>query len=101
MAADSAPEASAEYSPELEYPMTTLPTPETCAREILAIFVWHFGLLAGDVLRRKDFLTLWPQRGYRPKDFKAGLKFAIESGWLELLPGDNSYRLTRRGFTDG
>ena len=83
---------------ESEGSMTTLPTPEQCAREILAIFVWHFGLLAGDVLRSNNFLTLWPQRGYRSEDFDVGLQFAIESGWLELLPGDKSYRLTKSGF---
>ncbi len=81
--------------------MATKPTPEKCAREILAIFVSHFGLLAGEVLRRNNFLTLWPQRGYSAEDFEAGLQFAIKSGWLEVLPGDNSYRLTKRGFTDG
>ena len=81
--------------------MAALATPEKCAREILAIFVWHFGLLAGEVLRRKNFLTLWPQRGYRPRDFNAGLQYAVENGWLELIPGDNSFRLTRSGFTDG
>jgi len=41
--------------------MATLPTPEQCASEILAIFVCHFGLLAGDILRRNNFLTF----GYR------------------------------------
>jgi len=81
--------------------MATLPTPEQCAHAILAIFVAHYSLRPGDVLRRKNFLTLWPLRGYRPKDFKAGLQFAIECGWLELLPGRNAYRLTRSGFTDG
>ena len=79
--------------------MATLRTPEQCAREILAIFVWHFGLLAREVLRRNNFLTLWQQRGYRPEDFNAGVQFAIESGWLELLPDRNSYRLTKSGFT--
>jgi len=79
--------------------MATLRTPEQCAREILAIFVWHFGLLAGDVLRRNNFLTLWQQRDYGPEDFSAGVQFAIESGWLELLPDRNSYRLTKSGFT--
>ncbi len=78
--------------------MATLPTPEQCAREILAIFVWHFGLLAGDVLRRNNFLTLWQQRSYRPEDFNVGVQFAIESGWLELLADRNSYRLTKSGF---
>jgi len=79
--------------------MATLRTPEQCAREILTIFVWHFGLLAREVLRRNNFLTLWQQRGYRPEDFNAGVQFAIESGWLELLPDRNSYRLTKSGFT--
>jgi len=81
--------------------MAATPTPEQCARAILAIFVLHYGSRPGDVLRKNNFATLWPQRGYRPKDFKAGLQFAIESKWLELLPGDNSYRLTKSGFTDG
>ena len=78
--------------------MVTLRTPEQCAREILAIFVWHYGLLAGEVLRRNNFLTLWPQRGYSSENFKAGVQFAIENLWLELLPDGNSYRLTRSGF---
>ena len=81
--------------------MSTLPTAEQCARAILAIFVSHFGLRPGEVLPRRNFETIWPQRGYRPKDFKAGLQFAIEIGWLELLPGDNVFRLTKIGFTDG
>jgi hypothetical protein len=81
--------------------VATRPTTEQCAREILAIFISHYGLRPGDVLRRNSFDTLWPQRGYRPKDFHAGLKFAVENGWLELLPDGKSYRLTKNGFTDG
>lgn len=81
--------------------MAILRTPEQCAHAILDIFVLHFGLLAGEVLPRKNFLTIWPQRGYRPKDFKAGLQFATKSGWLELLPDSKSFRLTKSGFTDG
>jgi hypothetical protein len=81
----------------LEGPMVTLPTPEQCATAILAIYVWHFGLLAGDVLFSKSFLALWEKRGYQLRDFKAGVEFALESGWLELLPGGKSYRLTRSG----
>jgi hypothetical protein len=76
----------------------TQPSPELCAGAILAIFVWHFGLLAGDVRRSDSFLTLWQQRGYRPKDLETGLQFAIERGWLELLPDFKSYRLTKSGF---
>jgi len=81
--------------------MATRPTPEQCARAILAIFVAHYGLRPNDVLRRNNFLTLWPQRGYRPRDFKAGLQFAIDTGWLELLPSGKLYRLTKSGFTNG
>jgi hypothetical protein len=77
----------------------TQPTPEQCAGAILSILVWHFGLLTGDVLRSNSFPTLWKQRGYRPKDFKAGVQFAVESGWLEELPSGKSYRLTKNGFT--
>jgi len=80
--------------------MATLATPEQCAREILAISVWHFGLLAGDIVHSKNFLTLWSQRGYRLAEFNVGLHYAVDSGWLELLPGANSYRLTKSGFTD-
>ena len=80
--------------------MTTLPTPQQSAHEILAIFVWHFGLLAGEVLPSNSFSALWQRRGYRPEDFNAGLLYAIESGWLEVLPGGNSYRLTKSGFAD-
>jgi hypothetical protein len=79
---------------------STQPTPELCAGAILAIFVWHFGLLAGDVRRSDSFVTLWQQRGYRPKDLEVGLEYAVEHGWLEALPGGNAYRLTKRGFED-
>jgi len=81
--------------------VATRPTIEQCAREILAIFVSHYGSRPGEVLRRTSFLKLWPQRGYRPKDFGAGITFAVESGWLELLPDGGSYRLTKYGYTDG
>ena len=81
--------------------MASSTTPEQYARAILAIFVSHFGLRPGEIMPRKNFLTIWPQRGYRPKDFKAGLQFATESGWLELLPNGKSFRLTKSGFTDG
>lgn len=101
LAVGFAVEAPAGCSLEWEYLMAKAPTPEKCAREILAIVIWHFGLLAGEVLQRKSFLALWAQRGYLPKDFKAGVQFAVDSGWLEQLPGDKAYRLTKSGFTDG
>lgn len=84
-----------------EFQMATTLSPEQYARAILAILVSHFGLRPNEVLPRKSFKVIWPQRGYRPKDFKLGLEFAAESGWLELLPGGESYRLTKSGFMDG
>ena len=89
------------FGPDLESQMAAPRTPEQCAHAILAIFVSHFGLRPNEVLPRRSFLTIWPQRGYRPKDFKAGLQFATESGWLEPLPGGKALRLTKSGFTDG
>jgi len=77
---------------------STQRTPELCAGAILAIFVWHFGLLAGDVRRGDSFLTLWQQRGYRQKDLEVGLQYAVERRWLELLPDSKSYRLTKSGL---
>ena len=78
--------------------MENLPTPEQCAGAILAILVWHFGLLAGDVLRSKSFLPVWHKRGYRLKDFESGVQFALESGWLKPLADGKSYLLTKSGF---
>ena len=85
----------------MEFQVAIPHTPEQYAHAILDIVVLHFGLLAGDVLPRENFLTIWPQRGCRPKDFRVGLQFATESGWLELLPDGKSYRLTKCGYTDG
>jgi hypothetical protein len=85
----------------MESTVAARPTTEQCAREILAIFVSHYGLRPGDVLRRNNFDTLWSRRGYSPVEFRNGLKLAMENGWLELLPGSESYRLTKIGFKDG
>lgn len=81
--------------------MATTRTPEHFARAIPDILVSHFGLRPDEFLPRKSFTVIWPQRGYQPKDFKVGLQFAAENGWVELLPGGESYRLTKSGFTDG
>jgi hypothetical protein len=74
------------------------PTPGQCAGAILSIFVLHYGLHAGDILRKGTFLSLWSERGYRPRDFKAGLQFAVDRRWLEVLPDGDAYRLTEAGF---
>jgi hypothetical protein len=86
---------------EVGFQTATPRAPEHFAHAILTTFVSHFGSRPGEVLPRKMFMAVWSQRGYRPKDFKVGLQFATESGWLELLPGAKSFRLTKSGFTDG
>ena len=75
-------------------------TPAQCASAIISILVWHFGLLAGDLLPSVSFRSLWRQRGYSAKDFEEGVRFAIAEEWLELLPDGKSYRLTKAGFAD-
>ena len=79
--------------------MATLPTPQELAQEILDIFVSHFKARTDDVLRVNNFLDIWPKRGHTSEDFSSGLEYAIKEGWLELLPGGSSYRLTESGFT--
>ncbi len=78
--------------------MATVPTREEIAREILSIFVGHFNCRPGEVLRINNFLAVWHARGLKAGDFKPGMEFAAESGWVEVLPGGNSFRLTNDGF---
>ncbi len=73
--------------------MATLPTPEESAREILNIFVNQCNRRAGEVLRINNF-----QRGLRGEDFTAGIEVAKTSGWIEVLEGGVSFKLTDAGF---
>jgi pyrimidine deaminase RibD-like protein len=78
--------------------MATVPTREEIAREILAIFVDHFNRRAGEVLRVNNFLGVWDARRLRAVDFKPGMELAAERGWVEVLRGGTSFRLTSDGF---
>lgn len=78
--------------------MATLPTREEIAREILAIFIGHFNRRAGEVLRVNNFLAVWHNRGLKAEDFKPGMELAVERGWIEVLRGGSSFRLTSDGF---
>jgi hypothetical protein len=80
--------------------MPTLPTPEDTAREILAIFVGHFHCRAGDVLRTSNFLAVWHPRGLVTEDFKPGMEYAAAQGWVEVLAGGDSFKLTPAGFAE-
>jgi hypothetical protein len=78
--------------------MATLPTPEEVAGEILSIFVGHFNCRPGEVLRTNNFLAVWHGRGLKAEDFKPGMELAAQRGWIEVLSGGTSFRLTKDGF---
>jgi hypothetical protein len=78
--------------------MATLPTPEETAREILAIFVTHFKARPEGVLRINSFLAVWHPRGLASADFKLGMEFAAEMGWVEVQAGGESFKLTSVGY---
>lgn len=78
--------------------MATLPTHEEIAGEILSIFVGHFNCRPGEVLRTNNFLAVWHGRGLRAEDFKPAMELAAQRGWIEVLRGGTSFRLTKDGF---
>jgi hypothetical protein len=79
--------------------MANLPTPEDTAREILAIFAEN-NSRPGTVLRTNNFNAVWHTRGLASQDFKPGMEYAVSQGWVEVLPGGASYRLTESGFAE-
>lgn len=78
--------------------MATIPTSEEIAGEILSIFVGHFRCRPEHVLRINNFLAVWHSRGFESEDFKLGMELAAQRGWVEILPGETSFRLTKDGF---
>ncbi|MCH8263206.1 MAG: hypothetical protein IIA77_09245 [Proteobacteria bacterium] len=78
--------------------MATLPTHEEIAGEVLSIFVGHFNCRPEHVLRVNNFLAVWHSRGLEAEDFKPGMEFAAQRGWIKILPGGTSFRLTKEGF---
>lgn len=79
--------------------MVKIPTPEETAIEILAIFVNHFKSRTGNVLGLGNFLSVWHNRGLAADDFKAGMEYAAQQGWVDILPGGESFKLTELGFS--
>lgn len=80
--------------------MATLPTPEETSREILSIFVTSFNCRPEEVLRINNFHSIWHSRRLRAEDFKSGMEFAVNKGWIEVLKGGSSFRLTASGFAE-
>jgi hypothetical protein len=76
--------------------MAKTPTTEDAARHVLAIFDAH-GFRAGEVLRLGNFMLPFNKSPWRSQDFKEGMQFAADKGWVEVLPGGTSFRLTPVG----
>ena len=78
--------------------MATIPTPEEIARELLAI-------LHRDNLRPGQGMPIPALRAQhgdtRPaEDFAAGLRFAVEQSWLEVVNDGFFVRFTEAGFAE-
>lgn len=80
--------------------MASLPSPEQTAREILEIFVGHFKRRPDDVLQVKNFISVWHARGLEAADFKPGMVFAAEQGWVEVTRQGEAFKLTSLGFSE-
>jgi len=68
--------------------MAPNPTPEETALKILDIlnrFGWNG-------LDKRSFNII------PAKDFAPGLEFAVQQGWIEVLRGGSSFKLTAAGF---
>jgi hypothetical protein len=77
--------------------MATLPTPEDSARIILAIFAEKH-INAGDHLAIGQANISFLTQGKTAAEFIAGMRHAIEQGWIEPPTGIMA-RLTEFGFS--
>lgn len=80
--------------------MASIPTPEETARVILSIFVDDFQSRPDHVLQLNNFNALWLKRGLDTRDFKPGMTFAAQQGWVEVLRKGEAYKLTTLGFSE-
>ena len=78
--------------------MATVLTPEETAQKLLAIFVTDFELRPGNVLPLESIIDVGNRWGPHDADFKPGLDYAEEQGWIEISDSGNSVRLTETGF---
>jgi hypothetical protein len=77
--------------------MANTPTTEDAARYVLAIFDAH-GFRAGEVLGLGNFTLAFNKNPWRSEDFKEGMRFAADKGWVEIFRGGTSFRLTKLGY---
>lgn len=78
--------------------MATIPTPQETAINILDIFVNHFNCRPTHVLRINNFISIWPKKKLHWEDFSSGMEYAAKIGFVEILPGGTSFKLTDIGF---
>lgn len=78
--------------------MAFVPTVEDAADYILSLFVEHFNSRAGHVLRVNNFISFFCRNPWQSSDFAPGMTYAAEQGWVEVLIGGTSFRLTQDGF---
>jgi hypothetical protein len=76
------------------------PSAEDAARRLLALFAQRKAR-PGEILKHGEVLTSYPKGEVQLEDFKAGLDFAIEQGWVkETEPGGTGdCMLTVDGFS--
>jgi hypothetical protein len=67
--------------------MTTSPTPEQSATAILRIFKSQ-NCMAGDPLSVSYLKTQFLENHGSEADYTAGLLYAEDNGWLEVIPRD-------------
>jgi hypothetical protein len=80
------------------YPiMADLRSPEDAAIFILSIFVHVMHRRPGDVLQQRSFIGPFSRDGWCMSDFKPGMEFAIDQGWVQIVPRV-SFLLTKAGF---
>jgi hypothetical protein len=78
--------------------MVILPTLQKTAKEILSIFVHQFNCRPGNTLLMNNILLVMRERGLSDADFKPAMEYAAHQGWVEVLEGGTSFRLTEAGF---
>jgi hypothetical protein len=78
--------------------MAELPTPEKSARYILAIYK-EKDIRPGQGLMQQNFNIPFAQPGWRGSDWKPGMDYAIEQGWIERGQ-NNFYLLTDAGYKE-
>jgi hypothetical protein len=75
--------------------MSQVPTQEDSAKYIISIFS-KFSIRPGQVLMLQNFYDSFSQPGWQASDFKPGMDYALEMGWVEIGP-NNFYTLTDKG----